>query len=86
MNLMSKYTYVAVINTIFLSVKLFHYLNKSKHMNMLSKTLYSSKEDTFYFLVIFIILLMGFVFLAYISFGWLIYDYSSIDNAIRQCF
>lgn len=86
MVLIKNYTYVAVINTIFLSIKLFDYLNKSKYMNMLSKTLYSSREDTFFFLVIFVILIFGFVFLSYISFGWIIEDYSSIGSAVRSCF
>ncbi len=67
--LLMNYTNVVAINTIFLSVKVFDYMNKSKHMNMLSNTLYSSKEDTFYFLIIFAIFLFGFVGMSYISFG-----------------
>jgi energy-converting hydrogenase Eha subunit G len=81
-----NYTNVVAINTIFLSVKVFDYMNKSKHMNMLSNTLYSSKEDTFYFLIIFTIFLFGFVGMAFISFGAYLSDYNSIANSIRKCF
>lgn len=81
-----NYTNVVAINTIFLSVKVFDYMNKSKHMNMLSNTLYSSKEDTFYFLIIFAIFLFGFVGMAYISFGAMLEDFNSIGNAVRKCF
>lgn len=84
--LMMNYTNVVAINTIFLSVKVFDYMNKSKHMNMLSNTLYSSKEDTFYFLIIFTIFLFGFVGMAYISFGSYLEDYNSLGNAVRKCF
>ena len=80
------YTNVVAINTIFLSVKVFDYMNKSKHMNMLSNTLYSSKEDTFYFLIIFSIFLFGFVGMAYLSFGTQLEDFNSIGNALRKCF
>lgn len=63
------YTNIVAISTVFLSVKVFDYMNKSKHMNMLSSTLYSAKEDTLYFLIIFTVFLFGFVGMAYISFG-----------------
>ena len=86
MRLLMNYTNVAAINTIFLSVKVFDYMNKSKHMNMLSNTLYSSREDTFYFLIIFAIFLFGFVGMSYISFGTHLEDYNSLGNAIRKCF
>lgn len=80
------YTNIVAINTIFLSVKVFDYMNKSKHMNMLSNTLYSSREDTFYFLIIFTLFLFGFVGMSFLSFGQYLEDYNSIGNAIRKCF
>lgn len=83
---MMNYTNVVAVNTIFLSVKVFDYMNKSKHMRMLSNTLYSAKEDTFYFLIIFSIFLLGFVGMAFISFGANLEDFNSIGNAVRKCF
>jgi hypothetical protein len=84
--LMMNYTNVVAVNTIFLSVKVFDYMNKSKHMKMLSSTLYSAKEDTFYFLIIFSIFLFGFVGMAFISFGANLEDFNSIGNSVRKCF
>lgn len=84
--LLMNYTNVVAINTIFLSVKVFDYMNKSKHMNLLSNTLYQAREDTLYFLIIFSIFLLGFVGMAFISFGSHISDFNSIGNAIRKCF
>jgi hypothetical protein len=81
-----NYTNVVAINTIFLSVKVFDYMNKSKHMKMLSNTLYKAKEDTMYFLIIFTIFLFGFVGMSYISFGSSINGYNTIGSAIRSCF
>jgi hypothetical protein len=84
--LILSYTNVVAINTIFLSVKVFDYMNKSKHMKMLSNTLYKAKEDTMYFLIIFTIFLFGFVGMSYISFGPYLSDFNSIGSAIRSCF
>ena len=84
--LLTDYTNVVAVNTIFLSVKVFDYMNKSKHMKMLSNTLYYAKEDTFYFLIIFSIFLFGFVGMAFISFGAHISDFNTLGNAIRKCF
>lgn len=84
-NLMN-YINVVAVNTIFLCVKVFDYMNKSKHMNMLSNTLYTAKDDIFYFLIIFAIFLFGFVGMAYLSFGAYISDFSTFGNSIRKCF
>lgn len=83
---LTAYSNIAAINTIFLSVKLFDYLNKSKHMKMLSNTLYTAKEDTFYFLIIFTIFLFGFVGMAYFSFGSYLSDFSTFGDGLRKCF
>lgn len=61
-------------------------MNKSKHMNMLSSTLYSAREDTLYFLIIFTVFLFGFVGMAYISFGKKLEEFSTIGTAMRTCF
>ena len=81
-----KYTDIASFNTIFLSVKIFDFLNKSKQMRLLSNTLYRAREDTLYFIVIFITLMLGFVGLSYLSFGSSLAGYSTIPNAILSCF
>lgn len=67
--LLTNYSVVVAINTIFLSSKVFDYMNKSKQMNVLSLTLESAKSDMFYYLIIFSIFLLGFVGMAYVSFG-----------------
>jgi len=84
--LLMDYTNVVALNTIFLSVKVFDFMNKSKHMNMLSNTLYSAKEDTFYFLIIFTIFLFGFVGMAFVLFGANSSEYNTIANSITTCF
>mmetsp|Transcript_32546 Transcript_32546/g.31786 ORF Transcript_32546/g.31786 Transcript_32546/m.31786 type:complete len:112 (-) Transcript_32546:321-656(-) len=61
-------------------------MNKSKHMKMLSNTLYMAKEDTLYFLIIFTIFLFGFVGMSFTSFGSYLSGYNTIGSAIRSCF
>lgn len=86
LSLLSNLTNLVAFNTIFLSVKVFDYFNKSRQMSLLSNTLYRAREDTIYFIVIFVVLMLGFVGMAYVSFGTQLSGYHTVGDAIRMCF
>ena len=80
------HTDIVSINTIFISVKIFDYINKSKNMKLLSMTIYRAREDTMYFILIFVVLIFGFVGMSYLSFGAHIEGYSTLSGALRMNF
>ena len=53
---------------------------------MLTKTISRSKEDTLYFLLVLITLLLGFVGMANLSFGFQVEEFASFGSAFRVCF
>ena len=53
---------------------------------MLTKTISRSKEDILYFLLVLITLLLGFVGMANLSFGFQVEEFSSFGSAFRVCF
>jgi hypothetical protein len=83
---MSTYANIVAFNTIFLCVKVFDFFNKSKQMSMLSNTLYRAREDTFFFIIIFVVLMLGFVGMAFVSFGTHLEGFDTVGGAIRMCF
>lgn len=83
---LSNMTTMVSINMIFLSVKIFDYFNKSKQMSMISNTLYRAREDTLYFILIFVILMLGFVGMGFIYFGRQLPAYNSVSAAFMTCF
>lgn len=83
---MSHHTDLVAINTVFLSVKIFDYLNKSPAIQLLSSTLYRAREDTLYFILIFIVLILGFVGLSYLSFGAHLQGFSTLLSSLRMNF
>ncbi len=85
-NLFQIHTNIVSINTIFLSVKIFYYINRSKNMQLLSTTIYQAREDTMYFILIFVVLIFGFVGMSYLSFGAHLEGYSTIKSALRMNF
>jgi hypothetical protein len=84
--LMANYAGIVAFNTIFLMVKVFDFINQSRHMQMLSGTLLRASEDTMYFLIIFAIFLFGFVGMSFVSFGANLEDFSTVGFAVRKCF
>jgi Polycystin cation channel len=67
--ILSNHANIVAFNTIFLCAKVFDFFNKSKQMSMLSNTLYRAREDTLFFIIIFLVLMLGFVGMGYVSFG-----------------
>lgn len=55
-------------------------------MQLLSTTIYRAREDTFYFILIFVVLIFGFVGMSYLSFGAHIDGYQTLQSALRMNF
>lgn len=55
-------------------------------MQLLSTTIYRAREDTLYFILIFVVLIFGFVGMSYLSFGAHLDGYSTLKSALRMNF
>jgi hypothetical protein len=83
---MRKHTDLVAINTVFLSLKIFSYLNNFPGIKLLTTTLSRAREDTLYFILIFLVLILGFVGLSHLSFGAHLQGYSTLLSSLRMNF
>ena len=74
------------INTIFLSIRVLEYMQRSKHMNLLTTTLNNAQEDISYYILVLACLLFGFVGMANLCFGYILPGYSSFGLSLLKCF
>ena len=77
---------MASITTMVMVLKLLTYMNHSKQLSMLTKTINKARMDTLYFTLVLLLLLMGFVGMANITFGQDIKDFSTYGSSFRTCF
>jgi hypothetical protein len=84
--LMQIHTNVVAINSIFISVRVFDYINKSRNVKIISNTMYGAREDTMYFIIIFLVLICGFVGMSYLSFGQHYEGYDTLKSSLRMNF
>ena len=80
------YQVVTSITGLLLCFRLMKYLQLNKALSLLSDTLSIAARDIFYYLFILISVLLGFVFMAYLSFGMTLEHYCTISNAFMYCF
>jgi len=84
--LMRFHTNIVAINSIFISVRVFDYINKSRNVKIISNTIYGARVDTMYFIVIFLVLVCGFVGMSYLSFGQHYEGYDTLKSSLRMNF
>ena len=70
----------------FISLRVFDYINKSKNVKIISNTLVGAREDTMYFILIFLVLIVGFVGMSYLSYGTQIGGYDTLKSSLRMNF
>lgn len=80
------YQVVTSLTALLLCFRLLKYLQLNKALSLLSDTLSLAARDIAYFLLIFISILLGFVFMAYLSFGMMLEHYSSLSMSFMYCF
>ena len=77
---------MVTFSVLFVTLKLFEYFNKSKSMRSLIEVLTSIKEELINFLLIFFCILGGFVFMAHLSFGSQVQEFSTLPVSIMNTF
>lgn len=81
-----KYKYVVAVSTLFIALKFFEYFAGSKNMKPLVNVLVSSKGDLLNFLIIFFCFLLGYLSMSFLSFGWFVQDFSTIEKSFVVVF
>jgi hypothetical protein len=82
----NKYKYVVVISTLFIALKFFEFFASSKKMRPLVNVLTYAKADLLNFLIIFFCFLMGYQSMAFLSFGYFVKDFSSLEKSFIVVF
>ena len=80
------YMYWSSVNILLMFIRLIGHLTINKELSFLQDTLRVSVEDISYFLLMLLVLLFGFTFMAYLSFGHTLGHYKTIGNSLTTCF
>jgi len=81
-----SYQVMTSLTALLLCFRLMKYLQLNKALSLLSDTLSLAARDITYYLLILISILLGFVFMAYLSFGVMLEHYSSLSLSFMYCF
>jgi hypothetical protein len=80
------YSDILSIQTLLLGAKVFDFLNKSSQMRKISNMLYQARYEAIYFVVVFVLLLIGFVGMSYFIFGSSLESFRNFSSALITCF
>ena len=83
---MQIYTTLAAINTFFITLRVFDFINKRKNLKIISNTLLNAREDLIYFIIIFLTFFFGFVGMSYLSFGTQLRGYDTLISSFKTNF
>ena len=82
----NTYKYVVAVSTLFLALKFFEFFASSKSMKPLVNVLVTSKGDLLNFLIIFFCFLLGYLSMSFLSFGWFVEDFSTVEKSFVVVF
>jgi hypothetical protein len=85
-SLMEKYTNISSFNILLMYFRIMNYVTINKALSFLQDTMSVAMIDILYFLIMLVVILMGFVFMAYLSFGHTLAHYKSISDSFITCF
>ena len=80
------YSDILSIQTLLLGAKVFDFLNKSSQMRKISNMVYQARYEAIYFVVVFVLLLFGFVGMSYFIFGSSLENFRNFSSALITCF
>ncbi|CAE7308693.1 pkd2 [Symbiodinium necroappetens] len=83
---MRSFAQVCAANTIFLFVCSQKYLEAYPYCRVISNTIIRGAADIFCFLVVMVVLLMGYVGMGHTIFGTIMEDFSTIPHSLITCF
>lgn len=85
-NTLESYLNWSSFNILFIYIRIMNYVTFNKALSFLQDTMKAAIVDIFYFLIMIVIILLGFVFFAYLSFGHTLLNYSNVENSFMHCF
>lgn len=80
------YINLSSINILLMYFRIMNYVTINKALSFLQDTMSAAMVDIVYFLIMLVVILMGFVFMAYLSFGHTLEHYKTISNSFITCF
>ncbi|CAE7034290.1 pkd2 [Symbiodinium natans] len=83
---MRSFALVCAANTIFLFVCSQKYLEAYPYCRVISNTIIRGAADIFCFLVVMVVLLMGYVAMGHTIFGTIMQDFSTVQHSLITCF
>lgn len=84
--ILEKYANISSINILLMYFRIMNYVTINKALSFLQDTMNAAMIDILYFLIMLVVILMGFVFMAYLSFGHTLAHYKTISNSFITCF
>ena len=85
-NILQTYLNLSSFNILLIYFRIMNYVTINKALRFLQDTMRIAMVDILYFLVMLMIILIGFVFMAYLSFGHTLAHYKTIQEAFITCF
>jgi hypothetical protein len=80
------YNILSSVNLLLIYIRIIKYLRMSKSLSFLQNTLNEAMVDIMYFMIMLGVMLFGFVFMAYLVFGTMLEEFSTIGMSLMYCF
>jgi hypothetical protein len=84
--ILERYSNISSFNILLMYFRIMNYVTINKALSFLQDTMSAAMVDIFYFLIMLVVILMGFVFMAYLSFGHTLEHYKTISDSFITCF
>lgn len=84
--ILQTYLNISSVNILIIYFRVMNYVTVNKALRFLENTMKIAMVDILYFLIMLIVILLGFVFMAYLSFGSTLYNYRDIQTSFVTCF
>lgn len=84
--ILQTYLNLSSFNILLIYFRIMNYVAISKALSFLQDTMKEAMVDIIYFLIMLVVILMGFVFMGYLSFGHTLSHYKTIQDSFITCF
>jgi polycystin 2L1 len=85
-SLSSQQLFINSFNIFLSTLKIFKYFEFQDRLNVLTRTIATAWTDLYHFLVMFIVIFVGFGIIGYLLFGTALQSYSTIGNCLQATF
>ena len=84
--ILQTYMNLSSFNILLIYFRIMNYVTINKSLSFLQDTMRVAMVDILYFLLMLLVILIGFVFMSYLSFGHKLENYNTIASAFITCF